>query len=146
MANVLETLSNDLAATVQAASPAVVRVEGRRRVPATGVIWSADGLIVTAHHVVRRDERITIGLPDGSTRPAAVVGRDPSTDLAVLRVEGGDLTPAAWASGDGLGVGQVVLSHLVPGGDELPDVAYSDGVRKFYTGPVTVAKDLMEFH
>ncbi|MFO1400770.1 MAG: MBL fold metallo-hydrolase [Steroidobacteraceae bacterium] len=44
------------------------------------------------------------------------------------------------------GVGQVVLSHLVPGGDELPDSAYSDGVRKFYPGPVTVAKDLMEFH
>lgn len=115
MANVLETLSNDLAATVQAASPAVVRVEGRRRVPATGVIWSADGLIVTAHHVVRRDERITIGLPDGSTRPAAVVGRDPSTDLAVLRVEGSDLTPAAWASGDGLGVGQLVLALGRPG-------------------------------
>lgn len=43
------------------------------------------------------------------------------------------------------GVGQVVLSHLVPGGDELPDSAYSDGVRKFYSGPVVVAKDLMEF-
>jgi ribonuclease BN (tRNA processing enzyme) len=43
------------------------------------------------------------------------------------------------------GVKQVVLSHLVPGSDELPDSAYTDGVRKFYSGPVVVAKDLMEF-
>jgi ribonuclease BN (tRNA processing enzyme) len=43
------------------------------------------------------------------------------------------------------GVGQVVLSHLVPGGEALPDSAYTDGVRKFYSGPVVVAKDLMEF-
>ena len=43
------------------------------------------------------------------------------------------------------GVGQVVLSHLAPGSDELPDSAYGDGVRQFYSGPVTVAQDLMEF-
>lgn len=43
------------------------------------------------------------------------------------------------------GVGQVVLSHLAPGSDELPDAAYGDGVRQFYSGPVTVAQDLMEF-
>lgn len=115
MATVLQTLSDDLAATVQAASPAIVRVEGRRRVPATGVVWSADGLIVTAHHVVSRDEHIAVGLPDGSVRPAALVGRDPSIDLAVLRVEGGGLTPARWASGDGLGVGQLVLALGRPG-------------------------------
>jgi S1-C subfamily serine protease len=115
MTTVLQTLSQEMAATVEAAGPAVVRVEGRRRVPATGVVWSADGLIVTAHHVVSRDERITVGLPDGSTRPAALVGRDPSTDLAVLRADGGGLTPAAWASGDGLGVGQLVLALGRPG-------------------------------
>jgi ribonuclease BN (tRNA processing enzyme) len=44
------------------------------------------------------------------------------------------------------GVHQVVLTHLAPGSDELPDAAYSDGVRKFYAGPVVVARDLMEFH
>lgn len=43
------------------------------------------------------------------------------------------------------GVRQVVLSHLVPGSDELPDSAYAAGVRKFYSGPVVVAQDLMEF-
>jgi ribonuclease BN (tRNA processing enzyme) len=43
------------------------------------------------------------------------------------------------------GVGQVVLSHLAPGSDELPDSAYADGVREFFTGPVVVARDLMEF-
>ena len=44
------------------------------------------------------------------------------------------------------GVHQVVLTHLVPGSDDLPDSAYSDGVRKYFSGPVVVAKDLMEFH
>lgn len=43
------------------------------------------------------------------------------------------------------GVGKVVLTHLVPGSDDLPDSAYSDGVSKYYKGPVVVAKDLMEF-
>lgn len=43
------------------------------------------------------------------------------------------------------GVGKVVLTHLIPGSDQLPDSAYSDGVRQYYSGPVFVAKDLMEF-
>jgi len=44
------------------------------------------------------------------------------------------------------GVHQVVLSHLVPGSDDLPDSAYAEGVQKHFKGPVVVAKDLMEFH
>jgi len=43
------------------------------------------------------------------------------------------------------GVGKVVLTHLVPGSDDLPDAAYSDGVSRYYKGPVVVAHDLMEF-
>ena len=88
---VLQTLSDDLAATVATAGPGVVRVEGRRRMPATGVVWSADGLIVTTHHVITRDSNVRVGLPDGETVDAALVGRDPSTDLAVLRVEASEL-------------------------------------------------------
>ncbi len=110
MSTVLESLSNELAAVVVAAGASIVRVEGRRRQAASGVIWSEDGIIITAHHVVERDENIGVGLPDGSRLPAQLVGRDPSTDLAVLRVGTNGLTPAKWAAGDTLRVGHLVLA------------------------------------
>jgi S1-C subfamily serine protease len=115
MAAVLLSLSNELVAAVEAASPAIVRVEGRRRMPATGIVWSADGVILTAHHVVTRDEKITVGLSGDDSIPAEFIGRDPTTDLAVLRVEAGDLTPAQWATSDDLQVGQLVLALGRPG-------------------------------
>ena len=110
MAEVLQSLSNDLAATVETAARSIVRVEGRRRQPASGIVWSADGVIVTAHHVVERDENIRIGLPDGSKVAATLVGRDPTTDIAVLRVQAGDLTPASWAEADSMRVGHLVVA------------------------------------
>ena len=61
------------------------RVEGRDRLPATGIIWDAEGLIVTSHHVLERDENIKVGFQDGESVAAELVGRDPSTDLALLR-------------------------------------------------------------
>jgi len=110
MANVLQDLSDALAAAVEAMGPAVVQVEARRRLPASGVVWSSDGIIVTAHHVVRRDENISVGLSDGKTVPAALVGRDPTTDLAVLRAQTAGLTPPAWADPESLQVGHLVLA------------------------------------
>jgi len=112
---ILQQLSDDLAKTVQTASPSIVRIHGRRRMPATGIVWSADGVIVTAHHVVTRDENLSVGLPDGSTVDATLVGRDPSTDLAVLRVQASGLTVPAWLEADRLGVGQLVLALGRPG-------------------------------
>jgi len=110
MSEVLQSLSNALASTVESVGASVVRVEGRRRMPATGIVWSADGLIVTAHHVVERDENIKVGLPDGSTAVASLVGRDPSTDLAVLRVQGASLKAPQWADTSDLRVGNLVLA------------------------------------
>ena len=52
MTDTLQNLSNDLSATVAKAGPSVVRVEARRRLPASGIVWSAEGIIVTANHVV----------------------------------------------------------------------------------------------
>lgn len=110
MTNVLESLSSDLANVVEAAGRSLVRIEARRRQTATGIVWSADGLIITAHHVVERDEKIRVGLPDGSVTEAALVGRDPTTDIAVLRAQADGLTPAEWAELDTLRVGQLVLA------------------------------------
>ena len=110
MSDTLEQLSDDLVGAVERASPSVVRVEARRRLPATGVIWSSDGVIVTAHHVVERDEKIVIGLPDGAETSATVVGRDPTTDLAALRVEASDLAAGTWTGPGGPRVGHLVLA------------------------------------
>lgn len=84
--SILQELSQGLAEVVQSAQTHLVRVEARRRLPATGVSLGG-GLIVTAHHVIEKEKNITLGLPDGTTAPAQLVGRDPSTDLAVLKTE-----------------------------------------------------------
>jgi S1-C subfamily serine protease len=115
MTQVLPNLSEALAATVEAAGAGVVRVEARRRLPASGIVWSPDGVIVTAHHVVEWDENISVGLPDGQTVPGTLVGRDPTTDLAVLRAQATGLTPPAWAEPDDLRVGHLVLALGRPG-------------------------------
>jgi S1-C subfamily serine protease len=116
MANVLQSLSDDLVAAVETAGQSVVRVEGRRRMPATGIVWSADGVIVTAHHVVTRDEELSVGLPGGDSVPATLVGRDPSTDLVVLRAnKASGLAAPTWVESDALRVGQLVLALGRPG-------------------------------
>ena len=115
MASVVEGISSELAGMVEAAGPAVVRVEGRRRLPASGIVWSDDGIVVTAHHVVERDDRIGVGLADGKQVDAELVGRDPTTDLAVLRVEGAQPSSAMPAQADDLSVGHLVLALGRPG-------------------------------
>ena len=115
MTEILANLSNSLATTVETAGSGVVRVEGRRRLPASGIVWSADGVVVTAHHVVHEEENLGLGLPDGQTVPATLVGRDPTTDLAVLRVQTNDLVPPVWAEPESLRVGHLVLALGRPG-------------------------------
>ena len=117
MREVFQQVSDGLAATVAIASPSVVRVEARRRLPATGIIWSPDGVIVTAHHVVEQEEALHVGLPDSRTVAATLVGRDPTTDLAVLRTQATDLTPPTWADPtlQSLRVGHLVLALGRPG-------------------------------
>ncbi len=114
MSKVLVELSNQFAETAKNAGQGVVRVEGRRRIPASGIVWAADGLIITASHVVARDEGITVGLADDSSLSATLVGRDPSTDLAVLRVDA-TLTPLSEANKQEVAVGNLVLALARPG-------------------------------
>jgi S1-C subfamily serine protease len=113
--SVLAALSQASAAVVEAAGRSLVRVEGRRRMAASGIVWSANGLIVTSNHVVERDDNLQVGLPDGSTLAATLAGRDPSTDVALLRVEASALTPAQWVDAGDLRVGNFVLALGRPG-------------------------------
>ncbi|MBE7473688.1 MAG: signal protein PDZ [Anaerolineae bacterium] len=114
MSETLQNLSKAMAQTVASASSGIVRVEARRRLAASGIIWSADGLMVTAHHTVEKDDNIQIGLPDGQTASATLVGRDPTTDLAVLRTSVQNLTPLTPAA-DSMQVGHLVLALGRPG-------------------------------
>ncbi len=111
----IHELSNGFAAAVEAAGASVVRVEARHRRPSSGIVWSADGAIATADHKIEREEDIRVGLADGRTVPATLVGRDPRTDVAVLRAEATGLAAAAWAAGEDLKVGHLVLALSRPG-------------------------------
>jgi S1-C subfamily serine protease len=91
--SLLASVSDELAGAVERAGTGVVTVDARRRLPATGIVWSDDGLIITANHVVERDEEIGIGLPDGREATAVLVGRDPGSDLALLRIDASGLSP-----------------------------------------------------
>jgi S1-C subfamily serine protease len=113
--SVLTDLSSDLAAVVESAGKAVVRVEGRRHLAASGTVWSADGLVVTANHVLENDENIRVGLPDGESTDAALVGRDPTTDLALLRVSGKPGSVPEWTGADTLQAGHLALALARPG-------------------------------
>ena len=111
----LSNLSGALAGIVEATSPSVVRVEARRRFPATGTVWAAEGLIVTADHAIEHEEHIRVGLPDGRSVAATLVGRDPTTDIALLRAETDGLAPAAWGDPASARTGHLVLSLGRPG-------------------------------
>jgi S1-C subfamily serine protease len=117
MAENLQLVSDALAAAVETACASTVRIDARRRFPASGIVWSSDGVIVTAHHVVEQQDAIQIGLADGQTVAATLVGRDPTTDVAVLRAQTAGLTPPAWAEVEAnrLHVGHLVLAVGRPG-------------------------------
>ena len=83
----LAALSEGLVGAVERVGASVVRVNGRRRRSSSGVIYAPDA-VLTASHALEREEDVTVSVEDGRTLPARFVGRDPSTDLAVLRVEG----------------------------------------------------------
>ena len=83
----------------------------------TGVMVSADGYIVTNNHVVAEAERLTVTLHDKRVFPATLVGRDPTTDIAVIRIEAADLAVAPLGDSDGARIGEWVIAIGNPGFD-----------------------------
>jgi S1-C subfamily serine protease len=107
--NELQKFSDGLAAAVEKAAQSTVTVDARGRIPATGIVWSADGEILTADHVIQRDESINVTLPDGTTHAAKVLGRDPGSDLALLKIEGAKgLAVPEWA--EAVKVGNLIFA------------------------------------
>ncbi len=111
----LKSLSDEMAQMVETVGASLVRVDARRRLPASGVVYSADGVIVTSHHVVQTEEGIHVGLPDGRNVEAQFIGRDPSTDLAVLKVDAEGLMVPTWVEAADVAVGHMVLALGRPG-------------------------------
>jgi serine protease DegS len=82
----------------------------------SGVIVSGDGYILTNHHVIQGADAIEVALHDGRTAEAAIVGSDPGSDLAVLRIGLEELPTAEFGDSEGLRVGDVVLAMGNPFG------------------------------
>jgi S1-C subfamily serine protease len=84
--NVLVELSDALADAAEKAGKATVLVNARRRMPASGIVYASD-LVLTADHIVEREDDIKVTLADGTEISARLAGRDAGTDLAVLKLE-----------------------------------------------------------
>jgi S1-C subfamily serine protease len=86
MSSVLSDFSQELSAAADKAGSSVVTVRARHRLPSSGIHWRK-GVIVTADHTVRREEDLSVLLPNGKRVTAKLAGRDPGTDLAVLKLD-----------------------------------------------------------
>jgi S1-C subfamily serine protease len=114
---VLASLSDDLANAVRRAGRSVVAVHGRRRFPASGLVWREDQ-VITASHVLERDSDLRVTAPDQVQHAARLVGREPASDLAILTVQGASLTPIERAPANTLVAGHLALAVGRPGTPE----------------------------
>src|ERR1700761_3280163 len=119
----LDAYSRTVIAVAESLSASVANLQVQRRTrrgPVTGagsgVAISADGFIVTSAHVIEGTRHGTASFSDGRETPVSVVGADPLSDLAVLRADGGELSPATLGDADDLRVGQLVVAIGNPNG------------------------------
>lgn len=111
----LAGLSSELASVVERVGPSIVRVDDGSRLTATGLLWSADGVIVTTSHGVEQDDNLVVELANGDRHAATLVGRDGDTDIAVLRVNASGLPAVQLAQDTEAKVGHLALALGRPG-------------------------------
>jgi S1-C subfamily serine protease len=109
----LQELSDGLAAAVEAAGAGVVEVRARRGRSATGIVWDKEH-VLTSSHSIENDDEITVAFGDKEAK-GSVVGRDPGSDIALLKVDGPGATPPPRAPTADLRPGQLVLAIGRPG-------------------------------
>jgi S1-C subfamily serine protease len=136
---VLSAMSSQLADAVERAGSALVQVNGRPRHASSGTVYASD-LVLAADHAVERDEDLTVETGDGRSLGARLAGRDPASDLALLRVAGLGLPPAVPVETPAR-VGQFALAVGRPSGGEL---MASIGVVSATGGPLRTGRGLLE--
>ena len=134
--NPLLSHSNAMADAVERAGSATVTVHARPRMPASGVLYTTS-LILTADHVVETDEEIKIGLPNGEEVPATLAGRDPGSDLALLRLA----TPASGIATPITGDARVGQLALALGRPSASGIQASLGIVSAIGNAVRVVSD-----
>ena len=134
MASPLTDFSNGLTSAVEKAGASTILVDARKRYPASGIAY-ADDLVLTADHVVTREDDIKVLLPDGKSLAATIAGRDPGSDLAVLRLAEKALTTAK--TSEDVKVGQLVLALGRPNSEGMQA---SWGIVTSISGPTRTFK------
>jgi S1-C subfamily serine protease len=109
----LSDLSREIAELIGRLGSSIVRVDARQGRPATGILW-ADNLVLTADHVLEREDSIQVSSVQ-TTVKAAVAGRDPGTDLALLRTDGLKGAPAPRGRSTDIRPGHLVIALGQPG-------------------------------
>lgn len=115
------TLSGDIPSVVEKAAPSVVEIRLRGTVmtffgaqesesAGSGVVFSQDGYIITNNHVIEDGEAVTVRTSDGMEYEAVLVGTDPKTDLAVIKIDAEGLVPVTFADSDSVRVGQLAVA------------------------------------
>lgn len=105
----LDAISDRAADLLDGIAPRLVAIHGRRRGTSSGFLWRA-GLVITAEEALEFDEDVAITRPDGSQATGSLVGRDPSTDIALLRIEEQPLEEIAFNPTDSLRAGHLILA------------------------------------